>query len=130
MIRLALVPALFVLAACEPYPAASSVAASRPAPSTVAAEPRGEVPKEELCSTTREVAERVMRARQVGIPQEQVLARVQVVSHAGLRRLSEVLTRSAYSQPIHASENAQDRAVAAFASQQEATCHSRRLAAR
>lgn len=128
MIRLAVLPALFVLAACEPYPAANTIAV----PTPTAVEASGaypDVPRGELCATSRAVAERVMKARQVGIPFDAVMERVQAVDHEGLRDLSEALTHAAYSQPIHEGDQAQARAIAEFVSQQEVGCDNR-LAAR
>lgn len=126
MIRLAIMPALLVLAACEPPPVTTSVTASTPPQAAAAAAgSSSEVPREELCATTRDVAERVMLARQLGISEEEVLARVQAVDHSGLQGLAATITRAAYSQPVYAGENAQDRAVADFVRQQDATCQNR-----
>ena len=130
MIRLAVLPALFVLAACEPYPAANTTAVPTPVPTAVEASGAyPDVPRDELCATSRAVAERVMKARQVGIPFDVVMERVQAVDHEGLRDLSEALTYAAYSRPIHEGDQAQARAIAEFVSQQEVGCDNR-LAAR
>ena len=129
MIRLAVVPALFVVAACDPYPAANTVVVSTPRPTTMEASGSyPDVPQDELCATSRAVAERVMKARQVGIPFNTVMDRVQAVDHAGLRTLSEALTDAAYSQPIHEGGQAQTRAIAEFVSQQEVGCDDRSAA--
>ena len=117
MIRRAAVLALLVLAACEPSPATTSVSGS-----TLPGGAGSDTAAQEACATARAVAERMMRARQVGVPIAEVLALARDVDDAGLRALGESVALAAYDEPVQSGAEAQARAVAAFADRVEAGC--------
>lgn len=121
MTRLAAMLAILVLAACEPIPAATAVTGSTPTGGDVLGRPPDV--SEEACATARAIAERMMTARQVGVPREQVLIRAQDVDHAELRALAESIAVAAYDQPVQASDEARARAIATFADRVEVGCH-------